>query len=257
MLAVENFSISYSYPTLKRVVNDVSLHINTGEICALVGESGAGKTTLGLSIPGLLDISGGATISGQIHFDGIDIYHTPGLNLSGVRGKRVGYIFQEPLLAMNPVIKAGELLRETIQVHIQPANSKELALNWLEKLGLSPADRYYHYYPHQLSGGMRQRVMIALALAGNPDLVIADEPTSGVDATMKLEIMDLLVTQCRTGKSLLIITHDIGIAAKYSEKLFVMYKGALVENGPTREVVNKPEHPYTRLLLNKYIHFMN
>ncbi|HPG40173.1 MAG TPA: ABC transporter ATP-binding protein [bacterium] len=257
LLAIDDFSVSYSYPAPKRVVNNVCLHINTGEICALVGESGAGKTTLGLSIPGLLDNSGGVNINGHILFDDIDIYQSSAPVVAGLRGKRIGYIFQEPLLALNPVIQAGELLRETIHVHNKLANSKAEALQWLEKLGLVSAKRYYHYYPHQLSGGMRQRVMLALALAGNPDLVIADEPTSGVDATMKHEVMELLVAHCRTGKSLLIITHDIGIAAQYSQKLFVMYKGEVVESGPTKELVKQPTHPYTRVLLNKYIHFMN
>jgi len=257
LLAIENFSVSYNCPAPKRVVNNVCLQINAGEICALVGESGAGKTTLGLGIPGLLDSSSGININGHIRFDGIDIYHSPAPVLAGLRGKRIGYIFQEPMLALNPVIKAGELLRETIQVHNKTINSKAKTLQWLEKLELKPAERYYHYYPHQLSGGMRQRLMLALALAGDPDLVIADEPTSGVDAAMKHEVMELLVAQCGSGKSLLIITHDIGIAAKYTQKLFVMYKGELVESGSTKELVNQPTHPYTRVLLNKYIHFLN
>ncbi len=257
LLELNNFSISYHAPVQTTIVDSISLQINHGEIAALVGESGAGKTTLGLSLLGLLPLKNLAQISGQM------IFHNEKVNISDnnifckFRGKHIGFIFQEPLLALNPVFSIGEQLRETIYFHFKTNHAKQLALLWLEKCELTPAKQYYRYYPHQLSGGMRQRVMIALALASDPDLVVADEPTSGVDAALKMEIMSLLVKQCQKNKSILLITHDIGLAAKYSQKLIVMYQGKIIESGRTENIINSPVHPYTRMLIDKFMFLIN
>ncbi|MBN2412936.1 ABC transporter ATP-binding protein [candidate division KSB1 bacterium] len=257
LLELNNYSISYHFPVQTTIVDTISLQIDHGEITALVGESGAGKTTLGLSLLGLLNLKNNVQISGQIIFDGVEIHGSDNNIFGKYRGRRIGYIFQEPLLALNPVFSIGEQLRETIHYHFKTNHAKQQALNWLEKCELTPAQQYYRYYPHQLSGGMRQRVMIALALACDPDLVVADEPTSGVDAALKLEIMSLLIKQCQNNKSILLITHDIGLAAKYSQKLFVMYQGQIIESGRTENIINSPVHSYTRTLIEKFMFLIN
>jgi len=257
LLGLENFSVNINFPVKRFIVNSINLELEAGEIAALVGESGSGKTTLGLGILGLLDTKNHFQISGNVVFDGLKINSSDKSSLTKLRGKGIGYIFQEPLLALNPVFTIGEQLRETIRYHFKLKEPKKHALNWLEKFELNPPKQYYSYYPHQLSGGMRQRVMIALALAANPELIIADEPTSGVDAALTLEIMSLLIKHCQQNKCMLLITHDIGLAAKYSQRLFVMYQGKIIESGHTKKILKAPDHSYTRLLIDKYIHLMN
>jgi len=257
LLELDDFSVSYRLPVECTVVDRISLSLDKGEIAALVGESGTGKTTLGTSLLGLMKTNNSVQISGQMIFDGVDVHVADKNFICKYRGNRIGYIFQEPLLALNPVFTVGEQLRETIRCHDRSGNAKLRALNWLEKCELSPPDQYYKYFPHQLSGGMRQRVMIALALAGDPDLVIADEPTSGVDAALKIEIMSMLVEHCNKNKSILLITHDIGLAANYAQKIFVMFQGRIVEGGRTKNIIKSPVHPYTKMLIDKFLFLMN
>jgi oligopeptide/dipeptide ABC transporter ATP-binding protein len=233
-------------------VDDVSFHIDRGETLGLVGESGSGKSITALSIVGLVS-KPGRIAAGSVRFDGQQLVGLDDAALSRIRGRRIGFIFQEPMVALNPVYTIGRHIEETLAVHdLSRGNAaRRRAVELLESVRIPDAARRADEYPHQLSGGLRQRAMIALALSAEPDLVIADEPTTALDVTVQAEILELLADRRETlGLSLLLITHDLGVVAMMTDRVAVMYAGQIVETGSTRSILRTPAHPYTRALLN-------
>ena len=228
-------------------VDDVSFAIAPGEILGVVGESGAGKSLTGAAIIGLLEpplrIAGG-----EIHFAGRRIDNLPYEALRRIRGKEIGAIFQDPLTSLNPLYTVGQLLVETIRTHLDlgAGAARERAIALLGEVGIAGARERIDHYPHQFSGGMRQRVVIALALAANPRLVIADEPTTALDVSIQAQIIALLKRLCRDhGTAIMLVTHDMGVIAEAADRVLVMYAGRIVEVGPVRTIVGEPRHPYT------------
>ena len=228
-------------------VDDVSLEIAEGEVLGVVGESGAGKSITGAAIIGLIEPPG-RIAGGRVLFEGERIDDLPYEKLRRIRGKRIGTIFQDPLTSLNPLYSIGRQLIETILTHtsLSPREARRRAIDLLSEVGIpSPAQRIDHY-PHQFSGGMRQRVVIALALCANPRLVIADEPTTALDVSIQAQIIAVLKKLCREhGTAVMLITHDMGVIAETADRVAVMYAGRVVEVGPLREVVKHPRHPYT------------
>lgn len=247
-------SLVVEYRTLKanvRAVDRVSLSLEKGHTLGLVGESGCGKSTFGLSIVRLVP-QPGRIVSGQITLDGIDVVSCSNEEIRRVRGKRVGYIFQDPMTSLNPVKKIGDHFIEMINTH-EPGASREHALKRaseiLQNLGILP--ERIHDFPHQFSGGMRQRVMIGLALALNPDLLIADEPTTSLDVIVEAQIIELLKHLKESlDLTLVLITHNIGIVAETADRVAVMYAGRIAELSETGDLFERPMHPYTKALLN-------
>ena len=230
-----------------RALDDVSFDIAHGEVLGVVGESGAGKSLTGASIVGLLEAAGRLT-SGRIVYDGERIDGLPDEQLRRLRGRQIGVIFQDPLTALNPLYTIGRQLVETIRTHLPltEAEATQRAVQLLEETGIQGAEQRLGQYPHQFSGGMRQRVVIALALAAGPRLVIADEPTTALDVSVQAQVIALLKRLCsEKGMSILLITHDMGVIAEACDRVAVMYAGRIVEIGPVREVLHVPSHPYT------------
>jgi peptide/nickel transport system ATP-binding protein len=233
------------------VIRDISFSVAAGERVGIVGESGCGKTVTGLSLLRLLPEQS-SRLSGQILFEGRDLATLSARKMRAVRGREIAMIFQEPMSALDPVFTVGEQISETYRAHF-PANRKEArdrAITALADVGIPAPERRYDEYPHQLSGGMRQRVMIAMALICEPKLLIADEPTTALDVTVQSQVIDLLRTLSeRTGTALLFITHDLGVVAEACTRMITMYAGEVVEDAPVDEVLIKPRHPYTSGLL--------
>jgi len=231
-------------------VDDISFTIGSGETLGLVGESGSGKSVTALSVLRLVQPPG-RIAGGSIHFKGRDLLTLPEADMREVRGAGISLIFQEPMSALNPVFTIGDQIAETLQVHGRSrAEARRRAIELLDAVKMPDAVHRVNDYPHQLSGGQRQRVLIAMALACNPQLVIADEPTTALDVTVQAQILDLLRDmRGRLGLSLLLITHDLGVVAEMADRVAVMYAGRIVEEGPVRAVLRSPQHPYTRGLL--------
>jgi oligopeptide/dipeptide ABC transporter ATP-binding protein len=233
-------------------LHDVSLHIDRGETLALVGESGSGKSVTAYSIMGLLPRRTARIAGGQALFEGTDLLALDARAMQDIRGNRIAMIFQEPMSALNPVMRIGDQIAEAIRLHRQVthAQAAERAVGLLEQVRMpSPAARAGDY-PHQLSGGMRQRAMIAIALACEPDLLIADEPTTALDVTTQAQILALLKRlQAETGMAMLLITHDLGVVAETADRAAVMYAGRIVEHGDVGDLLSHPTHPYTAGLL--------
>ena len=228
-------------------VRDVSLDIARGQRLAIVGESGSGKSTVLLAALGLLPAS--ATVTGQVHFDGMALIGASQRTLGGIRGRRIGMIFQDPMTSLNPALTIGDQLAEAIQVHrkAKARQLRERCLELLEMVSISAAAKRLHMYPHELSGGMRQRVMIAMSMANDPDLLIADEPTTALDVTVQAQILDVLSDVCdQTSLSVAFVTHDLGVVAGFASDVCVMYGGRIVESGTVWDVFDHPEHPYTQ-----------
>ncbi|HXA72299.1 MAG TPA: ABC transporter ATP-binding protein [Stellaceae bacterium] len=248
LLEVEDLRVEF--PTRRGVltaVDGLSLSIAEGEVLGVVGESGAGKTLTGSAIIGLLEPPG-RIAGGEIRFDGRRIDNLPPEAMRRIRGKEIGAIFQDPLTSLNPLYTVGRQLIETIRVHLDldagAARARALAL--LREVGIPGAEQRIEHYPHQFSGGMRQRVVIALALAAKPRLVIADEPTTALDVSIQAQIIALLKRLCREhGTAVMLVTHDMGVIAETAHRVAVMYAGRIVEMGTLREVVQSPKHPYT------------
>ncbi|MFI4986327.1 MAG: ABC transporter ATP-binding protein [Alphaproteobacteria bacterium] len=248
LLQVEHLRVEF--PTRRgtlTAVDDVSFEIAEGEVLGVVGESGAGKSITGAAVIGLIEPPG-RIAGGQILFEGERIDDLPYEKLRRLRGKRIGTIFQDPLTSLNPLYAIGRQLVETIMTHSElgQQRARARAVELLAEVGIpSPAERIDHY-PHQFSGGMRQRVVIALALCANPRLVIADEPTTALDVSIQAQIIALLKKLCREHRTaVMLITHDMGVIAETADRVAVMYAGRVVEVGPIREVVKQPRHPYT------------
>jgi len=251
MLSISGLAVGFG-PASAPVwaVRGVDLEIGRGEILGLVGESGSGKSVTFLAALGLLPR---AKRSGAVTFDGLNLLELGEAQLTVLRGRRIAMIFQDPMSSLNPVHTVGKQLREAIELHrgMHSYAAEREALRLLTRVGLSDAATRMRSYPHQLSGGMNQRVMIAMAIAGKPELIIADEPTTALDVTIQAQILDLLVEIVREeGASMVLITHDLGVVAETCDRVSVMYAGRVVETGPVSRIFAQPEHPYTRGLLN-------
>lgn len=234
-----------------RALDDVSFEIAPGEILGVVGESGAGKSLTGAAIIGLLE-SPGHIASGEILLEGQRIDNLPYEKMRKIRGRQIGAIFQDPLTSLNPLYSVGRQLIETITTHL-PMNASEArqrAIQLLKDTGIPAAEQRIDHYPHQFSGGMRQRVVIALALAAEPKLIVADEPTTALDVSIQAQIITLLKSICKVrGAAVMLITHDMGVIAETCDRVAVMYAGRVAEIGPVHDVINHPAHPYTAGLM--------
>jgi oligopeptide/dipeptide ABC transporter ATP-binding protein len=252
LLDIRNLQTFFFTATgLVKAINGVDLQIATGETLALVGESGCGKSMTALSLLRLVP-EPGRIVGGDIHFAGRDLLRMPIEEMRRVRGNSIGMVFQEPMTSLNPVLRVGEQVAEILRLHqgCDRAQAAAEAVNMLTKVGLPAAEDRARDYPHQLSGGMRQRVMIAMALACNPQLLIADEPTTALDVTIQAQIMELLADcKAERGMATLLITHDLGIVAQHADRVAIMYAGRIMESAPVRELFAAPAHPYTRGLL--------
>ncbi len=252
LLQVKNLVVEFPHRrgTL-RALDDISFDIAPGEILGVVGESGAGKSLTGASIIGLLEPPG-RIASGQILLQGERIDHLPHEKMRHIRGRKIGAIFQDPLTSLNPLYTVGRQLVETIRAHlpVDAAEARRQAISLLEDTGIPAAAERIDHYPHQFSGGMRQRVVIALALAAQPQLIVADEPTTALDVSIQAQIIQLLKRLCRErGAAVMLITHDMGVIAETCDRVAVMYAGRIAEIGPVHEVINRPAHPYTQGLM--------
>ncbi len=236
---------------LVKAVRGVDFTIEAGETLALVGESGCGKSMTALSLLRLVP-EPGRIVEGQIFFAGNDLLHVPDEEMRRVRGNQIAMIFQEPMTSLNPVLRIGEQIAEVLRLHKgqSPAKALETAGELLHRVGIPAPKQRLREYPHQLSGGMRQRVVIAMALACDPRLLIADEPTTALDVTIQAQIMDLL-RQLKSEREMatLLITHDLGVVAENADRVAIMYNGLILEYAPVRAIFNDPRHPYTRGLL--------
>ena len=234
-----------------RAIDNISFDIAPGEILGVVGESGAGKSLTGASIIGLLEPPG-RIASGEVLLEGQRIDNLNNDQLRHIRGRKIGAIFQDPLTSLNPLYSVGKQLTETIHAHLPVSNAeaRKRAIDLLKDTGIPAAEQRIDHYPHQFSGGMRQRVVIALALAAEPKLIVADEPTTALDVSIQAQIISLLKNICKSrGAAVMLITHDMGVIAETCDRVVVMYAGRIVEIGPVHEVINHPSHPYTAGLM--------
>ena len=252
VLSVRHLRVEF--PTRKGVlvaVDDVSFDIAEGEVLGVVGESGAGKSMTGSAVIGLIEPPGRIT-GGEVRLKGQRIDNLPYEDMRRIRGRRIGMIFQDPLTSLNPLYRIGDQIVETIRTHapVSEAEARKRAIELLTDVGIQGAEARIDAYPHQFSGGMRQRVVIALALAADPELIIADEPTTALDVSIQAQIIQLLKRLCRErGTAVMLITHDMGVIAETADRVAVMYAGRIAEIGPVRDVVQRPHHPYTKGLM--------
>lgn len=235
-----------------RAVDGVDYSVEEGETVAVVGESGCGKSVTALSIMRLVADPPGKIVEGQIRFAGTDLLALPEEEMRQIRGRDIGMIFQEPMTSLNPVLSIGRQLTETLETHFGMSREKadERAIELLGMVGIAEPERRLVQYPHHFSGGMRQRVMIAMALACDPKLIIADEPTTALDVTIQAQILELMKNLTRElGVAMIVITHNLGVVARYADRVNVMYAGKIVESGTAAEIYHNPRHPYTLALL--------
>jgi oligopeptide transport system ATP-binding protein len=233
-------------------VNDVNFHLNPGELLGVVGESGSGKSVTMMSLLRLLPAPPADIRSGKVLLNGKDLLSMSDDDLRAVRGAKIGFVFQDPMTSLNPVFTVGNQIMEPLikHMHLSKAQAQARAIELLELVGISDAGRRLYQYPHQFSGGMRQRVMIAIALACDPDVLIADEPTTALDVTIQAQILELVKElRQKLGMAIIWITHDLGVIAGIADRVMVMYGGQVVEHAPVRSLFNSPQHPYTRALL--------
>jgi len=248
LLEVQNLRVDF--PTRRGTliaVDDVSFEIKAGEVLGVVGESGAGKSLTGAAIIGLLEPPGRIS-GGEVRLAGKRIDNLAQEQIRQIRGREIGMVFQDPLTSLNPLFRVGEQLIETLQTHadLDEKSARKQAIDWLAEVGIPSPEVRIDQYPHQFSGGMRQRVVIALALCANPKLIIADEPTTALDVSIQAQIISLLKRLCREhGTAVMLITHDMGVIAETADRVAVMYAGRLVEIGEARKVIQNAKHPYT------------
>ncbi|MCH7863934.1 MAG: ABC transporter ATP-binding protein [Proteobacteria bacterium] len=253
LLEIENLKTQFftSAGTVK-AVDGITYTVDKGETVAIVGESGCGKSVSALSILRLIPWPPGKIVDGRINFDGKDLLSLSEEEMRNLRGKEISMVFQEPMTSLNPVLSINEQLSETLITHfgISKVEARNKSLKLLEMVGISDPERRLNQYPHHLSGGMRQRVMIAMALSCEPKLIIADEPTTALDVTIQAQILELMkdLTK-RLGVSLIIITHNLGVVARYADRVNVMYAGKIIETGSAIDIYHSPKHPYTLALL--------
>lgn len=256
LLEVEKLSIEFKTDgRWLPVVSDVSFKVDPGEVLALVGESGCGKSVTCMSLARLLPQHQARYASGKVKFmhrgQAYDTLNIPAQQLREIRGAGIAYIFQEPSVSLNPVFRIGDQIAEAICLH-QPEeeNVREVVMELLRRVGISDPERRIRCYPHEMSGGMQQRVMIAMALASNPELLVADEPTTALDVTIQAQILELLgEIRKQRNMAIILVTHNLGIVAELASRVAVMYAGHMVESAPTGELIHQPAHPYTRALL--------
>jgi peptide/nickel transport system ATP-binding protein len=234
-----------------RAVRDVSLVINKGERLGIVGESGAGKSVLGFSLINLISKPGRIT-GGQIIFDGKDLTKLNDDQMRHIRGNDISMIFQDPMMTLNPVLTIGTQMKETIRahMHVSDKEAEAICVDKLRKVYIPSPEKRLKQYPHEFSGGMRQRIVIAISLLTNPKLIIADEPTTALDVTIQAEIMDLLLELCeKENMGLILITHDLAVVSEVTQRIAVLYAGKVVELGPAEQLISNPKHPYTKGLI--------
>ncbi len=234
-----------------RAVEDISFSLESGETLGIVGESGSGKSVTCYSLLGLIPMPPGRIERGTALFDGTDLLHCTATRLNSIRGKRISIIFQDPMTSLNPYLRVSEQLIEPLLIHDKLGRTAALkqAIIALDEVGIQDASRRIHFYPHEFSGGMRQRVMIAMALIGRPEILIADEPTTALDVTVQAQILDLIRSrQKELGTAVLFITHDLGVVASFCDRVNVMYAGRIVESASTADLFRDPLHPYNAAL---------
>jgi oligopeptide transport system ATP-binding protein len=253
LLVVKNLETQFkTQDGIVKAVNNVSFHVDRGETLGIVGESGSGKSVTSLSIMRLIPNPPGRIVGGQIIFDGDNLLDYTEEEMRHIRGNRIAMIFQDPMTSLNPVLTIGRQITESLELHMKltPKEARNRAVELLQMVGIPGAARRLDDYPHQFSGGMRQRVMIAMALSCNPELLIADEPTTALDVTIQAQILELIQRlQHELGTAVIIITHDLGVVAGMADRVIVMYAGRVVEEGPTDEIFARPRMPYTIGLL--------
>lgn len=235
-----------------RAVRDVSFHLERGERLGIVGESGAGKSILAFSLLNLLSAPGVIT-GGSIRFEGRELTTLSERQWRRLRGKRVAMVFQDPRTTLNPVLTIGQQMTETLRAHrrVSTREAREIAIHQLRQVRIANPESRLDQYPHQLSGGLCQRVVIAITLSLDPDIIVADEPTTSLDVTIQADIVSLLLALCeKHNVSLILISHDLAVVSQLTQRLLVMYAGQIVERGPTREIINDPQHPYSQALIN-------
>ena len=253
LLNVEHLEVQFkTQDGIVRAVNDISFHVDRGETLGIVGESGSGKSVTAMSLMRLIPNPPGKIAGGRVMFDGEDLLQLSEPDMRHIRGNRIAMIFQDPMTSLNPVLTIGRQITESLELHLKLSNreARRRAVELLQMVGIPSADRRLDDYPHQFSGGMRQRVMIAMGLSCNPELLIADEPTTALDVTIQAQILELIKRlQHELGTAVIIITHDLGVVAGMADRVQVMYAGRIVEEGPTSEIFAQPRMPYTIGLL--------
>ncbi|MEO0460503.1 MAG: ABC transporter ATP-binding protein [Myxococcota bacterium] len=253
LLNVHDLTVEYSTEAgTARALDGVDFSVQPGEIVGIVGESGSGKSTIGLSIVGLLREPPARVVSGRIEFDGRDLLALSPRPLRTIRGRRIGMVFQDPTAALNPVLPVGDQVAEVLSCHHKMGTQqlREQTVSLLQKVGIAGAEERLDAYPHQFSVGMQQRIGIALALSGSPELLIADEPTTALDTTVQAQLLDLMAeVQRDRGLAVLLISHDLAVISELCQKVVVLYSGRVMENGPVGDVLSSPLHPYSRALL--------
>ena len=253
LLEVDNLHTEFApkgRPTVP-AVRGVSFQVDKGQTLGIVGESGSGKSVTALSVARLLDPPG-KTVTGSVKLDGLDLLTLSEREMRSVRGARIAFVFQDPMTALNPVLTVGEQIVETIKAHkkVTTSEADKSAVEWLERVRISDPERRFHQYPYELSGGMRQRVMIAIAFSCSPELLIADEPTTALDVTVQSQILDVMDALKKDfGTAVMLITHDLSVVAERCDHVAVMYAGQIVESAPTKDLFKAPNHPYTKRLL--------
>ena len=253
LLEVHNLQTRFHTPAgVVPAVRNVSFDLNPGETVGIVGESGSGKSVTALSILRLIKSPPGKIVGGSIKYKGIDLLRQDNAYMRSIRGNRISMIFQEPMTSLNPLMRVGEQISEVAQLHqnLSASEGKNRAVELLKKVQIPSPEKRVKDYPHHMSGGMRQRVMIAMALACDPEILIADEPTTALDVTIQSQIMDLILgLKEEFGSSVIMITHDLGVIAEMAQRVVVMYAGQVVEAGSVFDIFDDPQHPYTQALL--------
>jgi peptide/nickel transport system ATP-binding protein len=253
LLSVRDLTVKFAMrDRMLTALNQISFDVAKGERLGIVGESGAGKSITGFSLMNLLSHPGFID-SGQILLEGEDLVHVSEARMRSIRGHRMAMIFQDPMVTLNPVLTIGQQMVETLRAHrkLSQAEAEQIAVVKLREVYIPSPEERLNQYPHELSGGMRQRIIIAIALLLDPQLIIADEPTTALDVTIQADIMELLLELCQSNKvGLILITHDLGVVSQMTERILVMYAGKIIEAGRTREIINDPQHPYTQGLIN-------
>ena len=253
MLEIKNLRVSFFTPSGEvKAINDISYTLNKGEVIGVVGESGSGKSVTASTVMGLVE-KPGRIVGGSVWLDGVDIATLSADRIRRIRGRKVAMIFQDPMTSLNPVFTIGSQLKEAVHLYygLKGRAAEKKAIELLKLVSINEPERRIHQYPHEFSGGMRQRVMIAMALAGNPELLIADEPTTALDVTIQAQIIEIIrELKTKINMAVMLITHDLGVVADIADKVVVMYGGKIVESAPCEEIFRNPRHPYTIGLLN-------
>ncbi|MCI6590439.1 MAG: ABC transporter ATP-binding protein [Lentisphaeraceae bacterium] len=255
LLQVRNLTIAFENDETRQAVTtvqDVSFEVNRGEILCVVGESGCGKSVSSMCIPRLLPSPPAKILGGEILFEGVDLLKLPIAKIRAYRGKKIGVIFQDPMTALSPLVRIGDQIVEAVRIHdteISKEGARAKALAWLEKVGIQNPTLAMRCYPYELSGGMQQRVMIAMCLILEPQLIIADEPTTALDVTIQAQVLELMLQLHSKDSGMIFITHDMGVVYKMADRVAVMYAGQVVEQAPAAEFFAGPKHPYARALL--------